>query len=326
MMVNNYLWGTFMLQRPIFIGGISGTGKTIVRLILSSHSNIALTRRFYFWTRFYKRFGDLHVLENFERCLAAILQEEQVRSFNPDIAKIRSEFFQGQLTYIRLFGVILKQFAEMRGKKRWGIQLGSTERYSDEIFSSYPDARILQMIRDPYDRYKQFRSMYRRKFGSLGRSTVEWLASVDLALENRNRHPERYRLVKYEELTSSLEATISRICEFLGEEFTNEMLSPKILQKIEAYNQSSSWGGATANYEDMQKVSSMNLWVNLGTAFTQAITKRRMLAVDYQTKDVNLTFLTCVFFYAMFFPANLIIGFLWRLRYRKFILKGVRVF
>lgn len=311
-----------MLQRPIFIGGISGTGKSILRLMLSAHSNIALTRRLYFWPRFYKRFGDLQVLENFEQCLTAILQDEQSRYLNPDPARIRTEFFRGHLTYSRLFGVILRQHAELSGKQRWGVQLGFIERYATDIFSSYPDASMLHMIRDPSDRYEQFRSMSRRKFGLLGRSTADWLASVYHAQNNRHQHPQKYLLIQYEELTTSPRTTLIGICEFLGEEVTDEMLTSEIFQKIEIVKKSQSRSGSTANYEARHKIARINIWVNLDTAFSQAITKRRMLALNYHLKDVNLSFLSRVFFYSLFYPFNLIIVFLWRLRYRNLYQKA----
>jgi hypothetical protein len=61
------------LKSPIFIGGLDNSGKTHLRLALSSHPEIAMTRRSYMWTRIYNRYGDLRQPENFERCLNALL-------------------------------------------------------------------------------------------------------------------------------------------------------------------------------------------------------------------------------------------------------------
>ena len=52
---------------PIFIGGLSFSGKTTLRLMLSSHPVIVLSRRTYMWQRFYGRYGDLRRPENLER-------------------------------------------------------------------------------------------------------------------------------------------------------------------------------------------------------------------------------------------------------------------
>ena len=44
-------------ERPIFIGGLSFTGKTQLRAMLSAHPNILIARRTHLWDRFYKRYG-----------------------------------------------------------------------------------------------------------------------------------------------------------------------------------------------------------------------------------------------------------------------------
>jgi hypothetical protein len=63
---------------PIFIGGTSRSGKTLMRWMLSSHPRIVVTRRTEMWTRFYGRFGDLTEPANLERCLRAMLERRQI--------------------------------------------------------------------------------------------------------------------------------------------------------------------------------------------------------------------------------------------------------
>ena len=78
-----------MSNGPIFIGGLSFSGKTQLRLLLGTHPNIVITRRTRMWTRFYGRFGDLSRPENFERCLEAMLRNKHICALNPDPARIR---------------------------------------------------------------------------------------------------------------------------------------------------------------------------------------------------------------------------------------------
>ena len=58
-----------------------------------------------------------------------------------DPKRIRREFWEGQASYARLFGLIHMQNAESNGKRRWGDELGLIERYADEIFAAFPRAR-----------------------------------------------------------------------------------------------------------------------------------------------------------------------------------------
>ena len=143
------------MKSPIFIGGLDNSGKTHLRLSLSAHPNIAMTRRSYMWTRAYNRYGDLSQKENFERCLKALLSRKDVRNLEPDTERIRREFWQGEPTYGRLFALIHEHYAERLGRSRWGEQEADIEHYADEILAAYPSARLIHMLRDPRNRYDE---------------------------------------------------------------------------------------------------------------------------------------------------------------------------
>ena len=108
-----------MDKGPIFIGGPDRSGKTLLRLALSLHPQIGITKRTDLWTRFYGRYGDLERSDNFERCISAILAYKHVRVLQPDGTRLRSEFSQGEPTYARLFALIHQQYSERLGKPRW---------------------------------------------------------------------------------------------------------------------------------------------------------------------------------------------------------------
>jgi hypothetical protein len=76
---------------PVFIAGLAHSGKTELRRALSRLPHFEMTRRTYLWTRFYGRFGDLDDEANLERCLAALLRDEDVATLEPDVERIRRE-------------------------------------------------------------------------------------------------------------------------------------------------------------------------------------------------------------------------------------------
>src|SRR5688572_30172389 len=138
---------------PIYLAGIERSGTSLMYALLASHPNIAMTRRTNLWSFFYNQYGDLSQRENFERCLAAMMCYKRLLKLRPDPERLRHEFWLGAPTYGQLFALLEQQHAEQLGRPRWGDKSLNQERYVDQIFAAYPNARIIQMIRDPRDRY-----------------------------------------------------------------------------------------------------------------------------------------------------------------------------
>jgi hypothetical protein len=179
------------------------------------------------WTRTYNRYGDLNHHENFERCLNAMLSRKDVHALQPDPERIRREFWQGKPTYGRLFALLHEHFAERMGKSRWGEQEAGIERYTDEIFTAYPSARIIHMLRDPRNRYEEMlrTTPPKVRLGRVGINTADWLQSARLARRNQQRYPERYMVLAYERLVSHPEAALREVCAFLGEDYVPALLT-----------------------------------------------------------------------------------------------------
>ena len=231
------------LRGPIFIGGLDRCGKTTLQAFLSSHPNIAIPAvGSNFWSFFYGQYGDLSIPENFENCLAGLMHYKHALYLQPDPNRIRNEFWQGAPTYARLFGLLHQHYAERLGKPRWGDQTGLVERYADQILASYPGAKMLHMIRDPRDRYEASLAMWPNCKGRCGGATARWKYSVSLMKRNLAAFPDRYMVVQYENLVRQPEETLRRVCEFLGETYTQAMLSmdgspghrEKLLQNADA--------------------------------------------------------------------------------------------
>ncbi len=214
-----------MEHRPIFIGGLSFTGKTQLRLMLSAHPNIFIARRTHMWDRFYNRYGGLTESENFERCLHDLVSAKYIQSLHFDVERIRNEFKNGTVSYEKLFAAILSQSANHEGKTRWGDQLGFVEHYADAIFAAYPSARMIHMVRDPGTRSGESAFVSSRRAGRIGWETAWWLSSARLASRHQKRYAGRYLVLRYERLFASPEPALREICSFLDETFYPEMLT-----------------------------------------------------------------------------------------------------
>lgn len=208
---------------PIFIGGLSGSGKTPLRIVLGAHPAISMTRRTYMWDRFYGRFGDLSHPPNLMRCLSAMTADASVRTLEPDADRIHREFLEDPPTYARLFGLFHQHYAERAGKRRWGDQLALVERFADPILATFPAARMIHLIRNPLDRVSSRGRRKRLKPGRVGWELAMWLYSARLAERNQRRYPNNYKVLRYETLAQRPHDVLRDVCAFLDEDYAASM-------------------------------------------------------------------------------------------------------
>jgi hypothetical protein len=193
--------------------------------MLASHPSIAIPDfGTNYWTLFHNRFGNLRNSSNAMRAAKVVMDYDRTRMLGIDLVKMKEEFLAGPLEYGRLFALPLEQYARNAGKARWGAQSGMVEAYADVLFASYPNARMIHMIRDPRDRFAAARHRANAGRGGVGPAAARWLHSVQLADRNARRYPNQYMTIRYEDLVENPEQTIRAVCEFLGEEFHPRML------------------------------------------------------------------------------------------------------
>lgn len=289
-----------MEDGPIFVGGPDRCGKTLLRLALSAHPRLAMTRRTYMWTYFYNRYGDLSQRDSFELCLAAMLRHAPIAALAPDPERIRREFWQDDPTYARLFALVHQHYAQRLGKPRWGEQVGAIEQHADAIFAAYPNARLIHMIRDPRDRFAAMRSTAGAE-SHAGSAIARWRHSVRLARRNIQRHADRYLIVRYETLVAQREATLREICDFLGEPFVPAMLTLE--------------GAISFGSEERLARRSRRAALNAGEtpdllarrelAFIQSYARREMLAYGYSLQPLQLSLADRLVLACVDWPSNL---------------------
>ena len=294
---------------PIYIAGVSYSGKTQMRLMLSAHPNIVVTRRTYMWRKYYNRFGDLSDPQNFERCLDAILDSKHIQSLDPNPERIRQEFQQGKPGYARLFAIIHRQFAESLGKKRWGDQQGALENEAALIFAYEPNAYIIHLVRNPLDRIEESVSTSAHRRGKIGWETSFWQRSSQLALSNLKHFPQRYMVVHCERLFSDPETTLRDVCDFLGEDFYPEMLmvagladmGVKVPEQFVKREQAA----------DSKKRQVPNMLSLTERSFIQSQVRSEMSVFGYPNVNQRLPFASALKYAFLDYPMNLAGSVLW---------------
>lgn len=290
---------------PIFLGGLDRTGKTLLRLMLTSHSNIAITRRTYMWSKYYNKYGDLRQEMNFDRCLIAILRSKSIQFLDPDDGAIRREFSQGEATYSRLFEIIQTQYANKMGKNRWGDQMGKIDQYADQIISAYPRAKIIHMIRDPRERYVEKFANRRTKPGKFGWETERWLKSIRIAHRNLRRYPEDYKIIRFELFISNPEKTIREVCEFIGEPFEQGMLTME--NAIRFGNKTVDLPDDLVKMQDNKSPQNKTKGMILSkreVAYVQSSAKNEMLNQGYSMAEVDFSMMDWIQYIIFDWPTN----------------------
>lgn len=280
-----------MERGPIFVAGAERSGTSLLFALLGSHPNIAMTRRTNLWRHFYNQYGDLRDRDSFEQCLHMMMRYKRLVVLEFDAGRLRRDFLAGERTYARLFALLEEQYAERLGKPRWGDKSLNTERYADLIFSAYPGARMLHMIRDPRDRYASSQARWKVRRGGVGAGTGEWLLSARLARRNKRRYAEHYRIVRYETLATEPEKTLREVCDCIGEEYAPEMLSMGGAPKFRDKGSNSSYGrygsgdiSTTSIGRFRQMLSARQI------AFMQMLAGHEMAIFHYEPERIRLPF------------------------------------
>ncbi|MGB3237373.1 MAG: sulfotransferase [Geitlerinemataceae cyanobacterium] len=260
-----------MLQQPIFIGGLHRSGTSLMRAIVGSHPAVTLYKSdLPLWTKFYDRHKsvDLNDRANLQTNLQNILDEIFNHKKADDLASVRSEIEQQLLDSIELkhltFGtlceVILKTYARSQHPQlaganiltRWGLKTPYNEFFADAIFEAYPDAKMVQMLRDPRDVAVSVESRGWSK--TLEQTCQEWQDSARLAQINTQKYAGSYIVVRYEDLVKNSEPIARKVCQTLEIDYSPEMLS------MQGHH---GWRGSNSYFDDIgyqqQGISSSGL-------------------------------------------------------------------
>ena len=311
------------MSGPILIGGLERTGTSLIFALLASHPRVAMTRRTNWWTYFDGRFGDLGRDDGLRRILDEMRRYRRHRKLQPDFEQLEADFRRGERSYCRLFDLLESQYAQRVGRPRWGDKSLHTERYADRVFECFPEARIIHMIRDPRDRYASVLKRWRSQRGGVGSATAAWLGSIELGRRNVERHPDRYRLLLYEDLVRDPEGELRAICEFIGEPFEASMLDMSGAADFRDAGGNSSFGRFSAGEISPRSVGRFREMLSpRQIAFVQRAAGHEMRSFGYPDAGMRLDGSDRLAYALATVPVNAAKMALWRARERWYDLTG----
>ena len=213
---------------PVFIAGLDRSGKTPLRALLDGLPGMLFVRRAYLWTELFGRHGSLQDDAHLAAALASLGRHPELALTASELAAVEQRLQAGTRSYPRLFAAAMDQVAARSGAHRWGVQEALVEIRAGTILADDPRARFVHLVRDPRDRHLAAYSRGARAPWRLGVSAARWHTSVKLAADNAARDPERYLVLRYEDLAAATAESLRLVCEFIGETPTPAMLEAAV--------------------------------------------------------------------------------------------------
>jgi len=255
----------------VFIVGVSRSGTSLMRRIMNSSDQIAISNENHFLGHLiasegarykFRRFGDLADDSNVCKLVDYIYsggfgKSSKLRGLSYQwrwiIERVKKEeFLQRILSTDRseraLFMVMMQVFADRKGKPIAGEKTPAHIRYVPTILEWFPEARIIHMLRDPRGifvselrrrkrepvttPYKQLKHVaFLFKVYILLQTTFTWLDGAYRYHKYKELYPDNYYLLRFEDLIREPEKYIKQVCDFLGVGFQEKMLEQMVISK-----------------------------------------------------------------------------------------------
>lgn len=220
---------------PIFMFGFERSGTTLLSMVVGSHPNIAVplsvTGLWYRYASILDSYNQLLEFQDAKHLVQDLLGEERIKLWDADLHDRDILRNLDGWQYPKVVEQFHRSYARDKRKPRWGNIDIATIDNMDLANQWFPDARFLHIVRDCRDVALSHESY---KYGAS--NALECAQNWDFLVSlNRKMGSmidvDRYMVVRYEDLVLHSEPTLKRICDFIGEAYSDEMLSyPKMVE------------------------------------------------------------------------------------------------
>lgn len=218
-----------------FITGSQRSGTTLLSVILGNHSEVDIDG-------FARAFRLVSCLKDYTKVLPAhlqysedaVLQEVIAQDFKGRLAQFTDYKNLAEYDSLKDFfaEAITKQLAKSN-KSVWGDKTPNMHHYLGDLLMTVPQAKIIHIVRDGR---ATAQSQAARAQEHILLAANDWVKGNILALVNQKLLGKKQHLiVRYEDLLSSPEQTVKKICDFLNLEFQPEMLRLKNENEEKSY-------------------------------------------------------------------------------------------
>jgi hypothetical protein len=207
-------------ESPVFIVGMSRSGTTLIRSILTAHPRIAIPNELalHRWNT-----KNIEVKRStFDIFWDKFTSHKQFAWYGVNAAAARENIeASGDFSLRGVYAGLCRAHADSLGKPRWGEKTPKNFARLDQLLGWFPSAQVLFALRDPR---AVCSSMITRPDVSrfVQVHAAKWNEALN-AME-RWKDDKRIHVVRYENLVMNPEKEVRSWCNFLNEDFFSEML------------------------------------------------------------------------------------------------------
>jgi hypothetical protein len=221
---------------PIFVTGAPRSGTTLLRLLLTTHSDICIPPESLFFVALESKYGNVSI--QIEEFLDDLYGEDFPKfcEWKVDRKLLLNNLNSYQeLSYALAVETVYQTYRQQFDPIAliWGDKNPCHIHYVDKIQRHFPESKIILIVRDFRACYSSMKNIVAKEQGArqvwTGPRTLEgmarqWNQIVNL-VDKYYQKNEQFYLVYYEELVREPVAQLTKVCEWLGVDFQELMLN-----------------------------------------------------------------------------------------------------
>jgi hypothetical protein len=261
-------------KHGLFIGGSPKSGTTLLMSLLDNHPQlVVLPEESHYLAERRKYLA----LDNYEAKLRRLLGKKELKrlargwaepplegasvdvrtyshfDYNRFVALADSFIKQPWINdsllfseFMRAYGIVLG--ADIRNCVRWVEKSTGNEIYEEVLDELYPDAKVIQIVRDPRGVFSSRKGRQIKNFGhytKAHRLTRDWNRNTR-EIPRLRRDPRRL-IIRYEDLVRNPRENMEAVCRFAGLDCSEKMLNPTLA--------GNDWQGNSVFHETFKGIS-----------------------------------------------------------------------
>jgi len=213
---------------PIFIGGCPRSGTTMLGSILGSSCGCVVTPESHFKQTIPEALGvDWNVGVNRNDFFLALKDNFRFNLWNTHVPKETVPDILMPVDYRRAILSLVNEYANAEGKKDWHFWIDHTPQNIQDplmLLTIFPEAKFIHIVRDPR---AIAASVLPLDWGpdSAEQAALFWAQKLSYGQALESLYPDKCIRIYYEDIVTSPQKTIEKVCGFCGIVFENNMLT-----------------------------------------------------------------------------------------------------
>ncbi|MBC8490035.1 MAG: sulfotransferase [Bacteroidetes bacterium] len=330
-------------KSPIFIVGNSRSGTTMMARIIGNHPDIFTFNEIHFFEQLWSGYKDREYLSKNEsiKLMSRLIHIQRegyytkinVNKYWVEAADCIESLIIDQLLPLKIYEGFLNNETQLNGKI---IPCEHTPRnvfYISEIIDSFPEVRIINMIRDPRDVLISQKNKWKRRYlgdrnTPLYESIRSWINYHPITISKlwnssinavkKMEDCDNILSMKYEDFVSNPVKILKRICDHLSISYHNNMLNVSYVGSSHSKDSENVFG-IQNNIEKWKRSSDLFSDIFI----CQRITQRNLAYCNYKEEQIIFNLFSVVLKY-LTFPLKGLLAFLFNLNRMNNILGTLR--